>query len=138
MLKKAHSTTCITECILWGRYHLHTGDYILGGKQTLIGLVVAHRFRQVHAFHFIRNKTMSVQIEQSPAMGGYKMIIWAACDEMSVIRHMKILEFCICFGNREKYSFKNLLSEVRVVGRKSLACFYTCEYIFPDYLSFQL
>lgn len=46
-------------------------------------------FRQVHAFHFIRNKTMSVQIEQSPAMGGYKMIIWAACDEMSVIRHME-------------------------------------------------
>lgn len=89
MLQKANRTTCITACILWGRYHLHTGDYILGGKQTLIGLVVAHRFRQVHAFHFIRNKTMSVQIEQSPAMGGYKMIIWAACDEMSVIRHME-------------------------------------------------
>lgn len=32
---------------------------------------------------------MSVQIEQSPAMGGYKMIIWAACDEMSVIRQME-------------------------------------------------
>lgn len=32
MLKKAHSTTCITTRNLWGRYRLHTCDYILGGK----------------------------------------------------------------------------------------------------------
>lgn len=93
-------------------------------------------FRQVHVFHFIRNKTMSVQIEQSPVMGGYKMIIWSAGDEMFVSSKIwKILEFCICFVNPEKYNFKNLLSGVRFVGRKSLSCIYSCEYIFHEFPS---